>query len=184
MPGRRLRPVSVILLWAVWLIWPASAAATRVTFDPAVAPHGTEVEISGDICLYQGGDTLLFSDRFIPQLPDGSTGNFRPVAVAPVTPVGGTQTEYGTDTSIQEFTVPRLPAGDYYLYLSCMEADACCVPLEPTFRVLAVPDTSTEQMAREDTGVPLWVLSLAFTLGLGVADARMRSGRPPTIRYR
>jgi hypothetical protein len=175
---RRLwRPASLILLGAVLLVWPVSAAATVVTFQPSEGRPGTEVTVLGDLCLYQLGEQMLFSDRVVPQLPDGQTDVFKPVAVAEVTPVGGQQTENGIDTSVQVFAVPRLPAGDCYLYLNCLDNDVCCVPLEPTFRVLAAPDTSTESVLRPGTGTPWWVLGLAFALGFGVTAIRSRSIR-------
>ena len=57
-------------------------------------------------------------------------------------PVGGEPTENGIGTTVQTFVVPKLPAGDYFLYAACNEASACCEPLEPTFRVLGVLEGS------------------------------------------
>ena len=177
-----LRPASLIVLCAASLVWPVSASATTVKLEPAEAPPGTVVTVLGQICLYQGGDTLLFSDRFVPQLPDGITDDFTPVAEADVAPVDGEGTDYGIETSVQRFTVPDMPAGDYFVYLSCSDASACCLPLEPTFRVMAAPDTATELRPRAETDVPGLILVLAFILGLGMTTVWMHSSRSWTRR--
>jgi hypothetical protein len=99
------------------------------------------------------------------------------VATAILTPVGGAETEFGVIDAAARFVVPRLPADRYYLYVACLDADACCVPLDPTFRVLAVPDTATEPVLRAETGGPWWVLGLAFALGFAMTAIRFRSTR-------
>jgi hypothetical protein len=162
----------VIAAVALWLVWPVSVEATTVVFDPPSGRPGTEVTVFGDVCLYQGGERVEFSDRFVPQTPEGATAFFTPVAAVEVSPIGGEETEFGIDTSVQAFTVPRMPTGDYYLYVSCTDASACCVLLEPTFRVLAVPDTSTDRGLPMGTPGPVWVLGLAFVVGLGMVALR------------
>jgi hypothetical protein len=134
------------------------------------------VTISGPVCtVYQDNDFIWFSDEFAPQLPDGQTDIGRPDAVAVLTPVGGVVTENGITTTVQTFVVPKLPAGDYFLYAACNEASACCEPLEPTFRVLGIPDTSTYEPVRSDAG-PQWiVLGVAFAVGLAMILTRSRS---------
>ena len=52
----------------------------------------------------------------------------------------------------------------------CWDADACCVPLEPTFRVLGVPDTATASVARVPRG---------SLVGIGLIRARVRDGCDP-----
>ncbi len=144
---------SLVALGAVVLASPAPAAAVDVTFEPSQGRPGSKIAIPETICAYQqsGLDQVWFSDRFVPPSPDGIT-DFRPVATAILTPVGGTETEFGIIDAAARFVVPRLPAGRYYLYVACWDADACCVPLEPTFRVLGAPDTSTEEVLTSGNG--------------------------------
>ena len=170
---------SLVALGAVVLASPAPAAALIVTFEPSQGHPGSKISIPKTICPYQqrGLDQVWFSDRFVPQGQDGITASFRPVATATLTPVGGTETEFGIIDAAATFVVPRLPAGRYYLYMACWDADACCVPLEPTFRVLAAPDTATKGVLRAESGGPWWVLGLAFALGFGMTALRLRSTR-------
>jgi hypothetical protein len=182
-PGRRLSLIaaSVVALGAVVLASPAPAAAVDVTFEPSQARPGSNISIPETICLYQPGlDQVWFSDRLVPPSPEGIT-DFRPVATAILTPVGGEETEFGIIDAAARFVVPRLPAGRYYLYVACWDADACCVPLQPTFRVLGAPDTSTEQVPRAETGAPWWVLGLAFGLGFAVTAIRLGDRRGAAI---
>jgi hypothetical protein len=172
----------LVVLVTAWLLSPVSAIATTVTFQPSEARPGTDVTVTGALCTYQGSEQIVFSDRFFGQLPDGETERFKPDAVVFVTPIGGEQTEFGLNTSVQRFTVPRLPVGDYYLYFNCLDASVCCIPLEPTFRILAVPDTGTASLLRAEPSTPWWVLGLAFALGLGMGAIRMRSTRSRVYR--
>jgi len=176
---------SLVALGAVVLVWPVSAVAIGVTFEPPEGRPGTTVSIPGGPCGLAQDDQVWFSDRFVPQLPDGQTEFFKPVAAVALTPVGGELTENGiVNTIAQTFVVPKLPAGDYYLYAACTEASACCVPLQPTFRVLAAPDTATYSRVPYGTA-PLWpVLGLAFAVGGAMMAFRLRSTnsarrRPP-----
>jgi hypothetical protein len=173
---------SLVALGAVVLASPAPAYALNVNFEPSQGVPGSTISIPESLCPYQPGlDQVWFSDRFVLQDPDGITEFFRPVATAILTPVGGTETEFGIFDAAASFIVPRLPAGRYYLYVACWEASACCLPLQPTFRVLATPDTATEEVSRAESGTPWWVLGLAFTLGLGMTAMRRRSSRPPEL---
>jgi hypothetical protein len=153
-------------------------ASVSVTFKPAIGRPGQRVLVSGLVCgLYQGYDQILFSDRFVPRLPDGQTAFFKPAGVAALSPVGGEQTDMGISTTRQSFVVPKVPAGDYHLYASCSDADACCLPLEPTFGVGAAPETSTEVVLRPRGDFPWLSLGLAFTLGYGMVLIRSRFRR-------
>jgi hypothetical protein len=176
---RSFRPAlaSLILLAAILPMSAASAAAeASVKYEPPEGRPGTEVSVSGLVCgYYQGDDQLWFSDRFVPQLSDGSTVVFDPVAAAALTPISGAQTEYGIQTSAQAFIVPRLPAGDYYLYAACTDADACCVPLEPTFRILGTPNTSTTPPPQAQIERLWLVVVLGFVVGLAMMALRVRS---------
>lgn len=170
--------ISLIAFGALSLVWPERADAATVVYNPSQARPGTTITISGPVCgLYQDNDFVLFSDRFAPQLPDGITDLPRADASAVLTPVGGELTEHGIFTNLQTFVVPKLPAGDYFLYGSCNDASACCVPLEPTFRVLGAPNTSTEEALQTETGPPWLVLGVVFAVAFAMI-MRFRSINP------
>jgi hypothetical protein len=107
---------SLVALGAVVLASPAPAYALNVNFEPSQGVPGSTISIPESLCPYQPGlDQVWFSDRFVLQDPDGITEFFRPVATAILTPVGGTETEFGIFDAAASFIVPRLPAGRYYL---------------------------------------------------------------------
>jgi hypothetical protein len=167
----------LIVIATVWLVWPGSVFAADVTYEPAAGKPGTRITVFGDICVYQLGEQLLFSDRSVPLLPDGETDTFKPVAAVDIVPIDGEQTKNGITTSRQVFVVPRIPGGNYYLYLNCLDADACCTLLEPTFSVLAAPETSTVSTVRYRTSVPWLFLSASFAIGVALMAHRLRMTR-------
>jgi hypothetical protein len=180
------RPVvALIALGVVWFAWPVPAAAVGVTFEPPGGRPGTTVSIPGGVCGYADElDQVWFSERHVPQSPD-SIYDVEPAATAALTPVGGEPTEWGIfNATAQTFVVPRLPAGEYYLYAACWDASACCVPLEPTFHVLGAPDTSTEGGSGPDaTGAQgTWRFVIAAVAGLAAGVLALNScrfgGRP------
>ena len=185
--GRARIPVAgLVLSPLLWLAAPAAAAAYPVTFDPPAARPGGTVLVSPNRCGYADPmyDYILFSSKLVEPSPEGII-DLRPDATAHLIPVGGEASEFGIMDSDARFVVPRLPAGDYYVYLSCYDADACCVPIEPTFRVLSIPDTSVAA-PRNTAGATVAVLALVFLAATAVFLRRLfpftRPRRRPASR--
>lgn len=161
---------------------PPTPGSLSVTFDPPQGRPGSKISVPETICgIYEPTvDQIWFSDRFVPQNPDGSTAFFSPEGTADIIPEPGEATDFGIVDNGMTFVVPRVPAGEYYLYVSCSDASACCVPLQPTFQVLALPDTATVSPTRSGTAIPMLVLGLSF--GIGAAFMTFRLRRPKTPR--
>ncbi len=169
-PTRRLtRWVAPAVFGVGWLLG-GTVAAVDVAFEPPEGRPGTIVEVDYECAVTPDGahvgppfDAMIFSRRPARLEPDtGYVDRGDPLLsefpAAGLTFVGPHST----------FVVPRVPGGIYYLYATCAEHDLLD-PLEPTFRVIGVPATSTDAARPEPRNVS-WVLpGLAFGLALAVA---------------
>jgi hypothetical protein len=188
--SRRLaRWVAALALVALSL-FPRSAWAVDVTFDPTQGRPGTIVAVDYECAqtpdgghIGPPGDAVIFARRAARLEADtGYVDAGDPVLIeypaAGLTYVGPRST----------FVVPRVPPGSYVLYARCYEQDLLA-PLLPGFSVLGAPDTSTEGVRTEPSGG--WVLAaVAFGIALatiGALTKRRHETKPverPTRRTR